>query len=57
MTLIKENVISWLLVGIIPSFMGLGWKYSIFASTLPPISGYCFFECNNKKRGIFINNS
>lgn len=43
------SVISWLLVGIIPSFMGLGWKYSIFASTLPPVAIYCFFR--NKNRG------
>ena len=43
------SVISWLLVGIIPGFMGLGWKYSIFASTLPSVAIYCFFR--NKKNG------
>lgn len=37
------GIISWLPTGVIPGAMGLGWKYSLFATLLPIAAIYRFF--------------
>ncbi len=42
------SIALWLLAGIIPGVIGLGWKYSIFTAILPPVAIYYFFKSKSQ---------
>ncbi len=42
------TIFSWIVVGVIPGYYGLGWKYSVFALLFPTPVIYGYFEMSNR---------